>query len=189
MDNTHKIIFKLLKIKGKNKTHIYGLDGIMDNTKLESVLKKIRKKLEFGSIIIKDDNDIQVVEFMGDVIDKIKDYIVMEKIVDVNMIECNIESDIESNINDIDMMIIIKYHKLKGKNKTYIYGLEKVLDSVKLDIFLKKIKCRLGCGGLIKEDDTNNPMIEFMGDHRDKIKDFIIEEKVIDSSKIILKGA
>lgn len=92
-------------------------------------------------------------------------------------------------LNQIDTKVILKFKKFKGKNKTYIYGLEQVMEKQKLDDFLKKIKKKLGCGGVFSEDDQNVKMIEFMGDHREKIKEFLLEDKIISADKIEIKGA
>lgn len=92
-------------------------------------------------------------------------------------------------LNQIDTKVIMKFKKFKGKNKTYIYNLDQVLEKQKLDDFLKKIKKKLGCGGVFSVDDQSVKMIEFMGDHREKIKEFLLEDKVIASDKIEIKGA
>ncbi len=98
--------------------------------------------------------------------------------------------DNQQNIlNELDKKIILKYRKIKGKNKTHIYGIEKVLDAEKLEDFLKKIKKKLGCGGVVSEDEEKTYVIEFMGDHRLKIKEMLLEEKVLPSNKIEMKGA
>ncbi len=93
------------------------------------------------------------------------------------------------NLEQLDKKIIIKYKKIRGKNKTCIYGLEKIINGDKLNDFLKNIKKKLACGGVITEDDDKVYMIEFMGDHRIKIKNIIIEEKLLAENKIELKGA
>jgi len=97
-------------------------------------------------------------------------------------------------LNELDKKIILKYKKVKGKNKTDIYGLENIItENTKLDDFLTKIKKKLGCGGIkIKIKDDNNldiTIIEFMGDHRLKIKQILIDENIITSDKIEIKGA
>ena len=91
-------------------------------------------------------------------------------------------------LDEYDRKITIRFKKIKGKNKTCIYGLEKVLDNNKISDFLKKIKKRLGCGGVQSEDDDKNKMIEFMGDHREILKEIIIEENIMSKDKIELKG-
>ncbi len=98
-------------------------------------------------------------------------------------------SDEQVALNQIDTKVILKFKKCKGKNKTYVYGLEVVLEKQKLDDFLKKTKTKIGCGGVFSVDDQGVKMIEFMGDHREKIKEFLLEDKVIASDKIEIKGA
>jgi len=94
-----------------------------------------------------------------------------------------------SILQELDKRVVLRFKKVKGKNKTCIYGLEKVLDKPKLEEFLKTIKKNLGCGGLFTEDDEKIMMVEFMGDHREKIKKILINEKIIAADKIDLKGA
>ncbi len=92
-------------------------------------------------------------------------------------------------LEEFDKKIVLKFKKFKGKNKTYVYGLESVLDEKQVDEFLKKIKKKLGCGGVLTEDDEKVKMIEFMGDHRLKIKEIIVDDKIITEDKIEMKGA
>ena len=101
----------------------------------------------------------------------------------------NQQANQNSILEEIDKRVVLRFKKVKGKNKTCIYGLDKILDKPKLNEFLKNIKKNLGCGGLITEDDDKVPMIEFMGEHREKIKNIIINEKIITADKIDLKGA
>lgn len=92
-------------------------------------------------------------------------------------------------LEELDKKIIIKFKKFKGKNKTYVYGLENLLDEQKLEEFLKKIKKKLACGCVFTEDAEKVKMIEIMGDHRLKIKEIIVEDKLITEDKIEMKGA
>jgi translation initiation factor 1 (eIF-1/SUI1) len=98
-------------------------------------------------------------------------------------------SNSQNVLEELDKKLIIKFKRFKGKNKTFIYGLENILDSQKLDVFLRKIKKKLGCGGVLTEDEDKIKMIEFMGDHRLKIKEIILDDKLIDENKIEMKGA
>ncbi len=96
----------------------------------------------------------------------------------------------ENNLlSEIDKKITIRCKKIKGKNKTCVYNLDKFMEQDKVEEFLKKIKKKLGCGGLITEDDDNITNIEFMGDHRNTIKEILVNDKIAASNKIELKGA
>ena len=95
----------------------------------------------------------------------------------------------ENVLEELDKKITIKFKKFKGKNKTYVYGLENILDNQKLEEFLKKIKKKLACGAVFTEDSEKIKMIEIMGDHRLKIKEIIIDDKLITEDKIEMKGA
>lgn len=88
---------------------------------------------------------------------------------------------------EIEKKLFILYKKIKGKNKTIIYGFD--LEKPIVDDFLSKIKKKLGCGGFITKDESAIPIIEFMGDHRTKIRDYIIQEKYFPNVRIDLKGA
>lgn len=93
-------------------------------------------------------------------------------------------------LDEYDKKVILKFKKIKNKNKTYVYGIDKILiEKDKLENFLKKIKKKLGCGGILGIDEEKNTYIEFMGDHRDKIKNILIEENIISGDKIEMKGA
>jgi len=83
--------------------------------------------------------------------------------------------------------LVILYKKIKGKNKTIVYGFD--LDKPIMDDFMNKIKRTLGCGGVITKDESDIPVIEFMGDHREKIRNYIIEKKYFPNVRIDLKGA
>jgi translation initiation factor 1 (eIF-1/SUI1) len=99
------------------------------------------------------------------------------------------ELNSNSLLTEIDKKIVLRFKKLKGKNKTCVYNLDKFMEQPKVEDFLKKIKKKLGCGGVITEDDDKIPNIEFMGDHRVIIKEILINEKIAPSDKIELKGA
>jgi translation initiation factor 1 (eIF-1/SUI1) len=99
-------------------------------------------------------------------------------------------SEQQNIFNELDKKVILKYKRVKNKNKTYVYGLEKMItDKDKMEDFLKKIKKKLGCGGIQGVDEEKNNYVEFMGDHRIKIKDILVEEKIITEDKIEMKGA
>jgi translation initiation factor 1 (eIF-1/SUI1) len=99
-------------------------------------------------------------------------------------------SDQQNILNEFDKRVILRYKRVKNKNKTYVYGIDKLLvEKDKLEDFLKKIKKKLGCGGILGVDEEKNNYVEFMGDHRDKIKNILVEEKIITEDKIEMKGA
>jgi translation initiation factor 1 (eIF-1/SUI1) len=83
--------------------------------------------------------------------------------------------------------LVILYKKIKGKKKTIIYGFD--LDKLIIENFINTLKKALGCGGFITKDESDIPIIEFMGDHREKIRNHIIEKKYFPNVRIDLKGA
>lgn len=66
------------------------------------------------------------------------------------------------------------------KNITIVEGLGK---EVANDI-VRQLKTRLGCSGTLKNDQ-----VQFSGDQRRKIADFLVEKKIVDRSDIVMHGA
>lgn len=81
--------------------------------------------------------------------------------------------------------IHIRYQQRnKKKGMTIIEGLD---ESIDLKLFLKDIKKNLCCAGTIKQDNEKNKLIvQFQGDHRDYIKQFLIDKH--DYKDIIIHG-
>ena len=52
----------------------------------------------------------------------------------------NQQANQNSILEEIDKRVVLRFKKVKGKNKTCIYGLDKILDKPKLNEFLKNIK-------------------------------------------------
>jgi translation initiation factor 1 len=95
----------------------------------------------------------------------------------------SIEDD--KNITLIDK-IHIRIKKRNGKKSwTFIEGLPSTTD-FKNDI-IKPLKKKLCCAGSLKYDDAK-PFLEFQGDHRDVIKQFLIEKEFSEEQNIIMHG-
>lgn len=75
---------------------------------------------------------------------------------------------IKYSANDGIIRIAIEKNKRGGKQVSIIYGFERNIDIKSLS---KELKNKLGTGGTAKSE-----LIEIQGDHREKIKTFLIEK-------------
>lgn len=126
--------------------------------------------------------------------DEINNFDNFEKDDDINNFDRNIEFDEFNKENDIDMNFredihIHKHMRNARKCTTIINGLN--LNKEKTKEFLTKVKQKFGIGGCqktIEEIDNNNLVFVFMGDYREKIKQFLIKEYGKDEDSIIIHG-
>ena len=96
-------------------------------------------------------------------------------------------------LSSIDNKIQIKHHKEKNKNKTCVYGLFNFISDADIPIFIKIVKKKLGCSGVVCEDEpvqgkpkTLGKIVVFSGNHLEDIKNIIIEKKITDAAHIKL---
>ncbi len=102
-------------------------------------------------------------------------------------------------LSSIDNKIQIKHHKEKNKNKTCVYGLFNFISEDDAKIFIKIVKKKLGCSGIIGDDlVVSKPLIKsapksniepgkvliFSGNHIDDIKNIILEKNITDLDHI-----
>lgn len=82
----------------------------------------------------------------------------------------------------------IRMQQRNGKKCwTYVEGLDQInKDSKFLDNFAKVLKKKLNCAGTVKKPEN---VIQFQGDHRDKIKSFLIEQKIVEEEFIKMHGS
>jgi len=74
------------------------------------------------------------------------------------------------------------------KSITTVEGLSRVQD-LNITDFCKKLKKLLACNGSIAKDEkTQENVLQFQGDHRDVIKNFILQNKLVDPEQIKLYG-
>ena len=80
----------------------------------------------------------------------------------------------EDELDNIDnRKIHIRYQQRnKRKGMTIIEGLD---NNIELKSFVKEIKKKFCCAGTIKEDEENQIIIQFQGDHREVIKKMLVE--------------
>jgi len=100
----------------------------------------------------------------------------------------NIEKDLDTR----HLEIHIKIQKRNGrKSWTFVEGLDKLeLPANKnMDLFLeeiaKKFKKTFNCGANIKKPEN---VIQLMGDHRENIRQFLINSKLVNDDQIKMHG-
>jgi translation initiation factor 1 len=72
------------------------------------------------------------------------------------------------------------------KTLTTIQGLPSELDQKKL---LKAFKKVFACNGTLVEDEELGECIQLQGDHRTKVQQFLIEEKICGKDQIKVHGS
>jgi len=97
----------------------------------------------------------------------------------------NYEDEQDNIITEIDKKIIIKYMKEIKTSRTYIYGLESYVKKEDITNFIKTLQKSLGTSSLKKQDDNNNNIYGFAGDHIDTIYNYIIKKKICSKKDIV----
>lgn len=59
-------------------------------------------------------------------------------------------------LSELDKKILIKYYKEGNKNKTYVYGIFDFVPEPEVKTFVKFVKQKLGCSGIIGEDPVKD---------------------------------
>lgn len=86
----------------------------------------------------------------------------------------------------MDSKIHLKVKKRNGrKSVTTITGLSKKFDFKKI---LKAFKKEFCCNGSIDADNDGNQVILLLGDHREAVQRFFIEEKIAKADDIVIHG-
>lgn len=103
---------------------------------------------------------------------------------------------LEKELNTAQLEIHIKIKKRTGK--TYLTSVENLdklerPEGINLDDFLKKLtkifKKKFMCGAFIEEDGkTFGKIIVMNGDHRDKLKELLINENIANENQIKVHG-
>lgn len=95
-------------------------------------------------------------------------------------------STIAKPVSKIDTKIHLKVKKRNGrKSVTTITGLSKKFNFKKI---LKAFKKEFCCNGSIDEDKDGNQVIILLGDHREAVQRFFIEEKIAKNDDIVIHG-
>lgn len=98
--------------------------------------------------------------------------------------------DIEKQLDQHQIEIHIKIQKRNGrKSLTFVEGLEKIElpENINRESFLtdltKKFKKKFNCGVTLQEN-----VYVLNGDHREKIKEFLVENNLIPADKVVIHG-
>jgi len=97
----------------------------------------------------------------------------------------NYEDEQDNVITEIDKKIIIKFMKEIKTSRTYIHGLESYVKQEDIPNFIKTLQKSLGTSSLKKQDDDNNNIYGFAGDHIETIYDYIIKKKICSKKDVV----
>lgn len=103
----------------------------------------------------------------------------------VDISNIGFQNNLKDNIiANIDKHVEIRYLKEIKKSRTYVTGLNDYFDKPDhFEKFIKKMQSKLATGLYVKEDDGKKHY-GFNGDHRNSIKQILINELKIDEDKI-----
>lgn len=100
-------------------------------------------------------------------------------------------TDIEKQLDQQQIEIHIKIQKRNGKKSmTFVEGLDKIElpENIKREIFLidmtKKFKKKFNCAVTLQEENV----IMLSGDHREGIKNFLVQLNLIQQDKVFIHG-
>lgn len=105
------------------------------------------------------------------------------------MVDVNNVGKSMDQLVDIDSKITIRLVKEKKSMTSYIYGLDKFMNVEKIKDFRIKLQAKLGTRSVERELQENKKTYKvygFGGDHRHKIKDYLMDAE-IDDEKIDIK--
>ena len=92
--------------------------------------------------------------------------------------------DDTANNNDVRPVHIRIQQRNNKKSWTTVEGIHSDFDLKKI---LKKLKGYLVCGGTIVVTDDSE-VLQFQGDHRDKISTFLVDQGICLKSQIVIHG-
>jgi translation initiation factor 1 (eIF-1/SUI1) len=93
----------------------------------------------------------------------------------------------EDLLNLIDRRIKLRFIKEKKASRTYIEGLDKFFEIDKIKTMVKTIQKKLSTGYNSNSDEDGNIISHgFNGDHKERIKKFLVEDYKIPEDKIII---
>lgn len=103
-------------------------------------------------------------------------------------------------INEIDQMNMRELGKqiddtskihvrvIKRNRRKCVTIIENLPDKFDLKKILKEMKQRFTCGGTSKLTDDNNKILKLTGDQRELVKEFLINEEIMEKDRIIIHG-
>jgi translation initiation factor 1 len=101
-----------------------------------------------------------------------------------DLFSANFDIDLELTKNDSEIHLRIQQRNGR-KCITIIEGMKNFNKNNNLEKITKELKQKLNCRGTIKEDGN---VVEFSGDQRNKIKEYLISNGICPESKIKIHG-
>lgn len=100
----------------------------------------------------------------------------------------NKDNNTEDILDAISKKVEIKYIKAGKDKRTYIYGLTHFMpDKKEREKLVKQLKCDLGSGGVIRNDEqTGEEKIGMTGNHSERIAKILIEKYNIPAQRIVI---
>jgi len=88
---------------------------------------------------------------------------------------------------DVGTLVHIRVQQRNGRKCiTTVQGLDSQLDLKKILKAVKKAEC---CNGTVVEDDDMGQVLQFQGDQRDSVANFLTSNEIVEKSKIKKHGA
>jgi translation initiation factor 1 (eIF-1/SUI1) len=100
--------------------------------------------------------------------------------VDISSIQ---KKDINAIFTDIDKIVTIRWLKEKKTSRTYVSGLQDFISDEEIKKIVKTLKEKLGTGASEFKNEGKSDY-GFQGDHREKVKKFLVENVGIPEKKI-----
>lgn len=96
-----------------------------------------------------------------------------------------LNTDITLDLEADNLEIHIHMQQRNGKKcLTLVDGLSKIKMKYNLDDFAKQLRKKFNCSGIV----TKEKIIQLQGDHREGIKQYLIDQKIISKDKIKVHG-
>lgn len=104
---------------------------------------------------------------------------------DINNIEFDNKVEIDDNFRLLDVVHIRIQQRTGKKVITIIQGLDAKIPRKDL---IKKFKTMYACGGHIANDKEFGEVIQLTGDQRFKVRDYMVNNNIVDSDKVEIHG-
>lgn len=94
------------------------------------------------------------------------------------------------NLLSKNKVVHIKHQqKNRKKSITFLEDIENISDNPKeIEKMIKYFRGKLCCSVTLKKKEGEKPFIEFFGDHREAIKEFLVKEKFVEEDNIKIHG-
>jgi len=97
------------------------------------------------------------------------------------------KSDVDEDLGGSGDLIHIRVQQRNGRKCiTTVQGLSEELDMKKILKAIKKAEC---CNGTVVEDETMGKVLQFQGDQRDAVGKFLIDNEIVQASKVKKHGS